>query len=420
MILGNSECKQCSDENLWLLSVFITAGLLLVLLLIVTDLNVSSGSMSGLIFYANVVQVNRAVFFPGDSMSSTLVYLCSVFIAWLNLDFGIATCFYNGLDAYAKTWLQFAFPLYVWGIAVIIILLSRRFPSIAGRNPVRVLATLFLLSYAKLLRTIISALSPAQLHLQLVWREDGNVDYLKGKHIPLFVVALGFGLVTLPYAVVLFLVQWLQKSSHHRMCSWIVKMKPLFDAYTGPYKTHCRFWTGSLLLLRIVIFVAFGFPTVHPDMKLSLILATCVTVQMIAWSFRGIFQSIYNDILNSLFLLNLGLFSVSTSYTTQSDHGNQAVVICLSVGITWVVFSLILIYSTFLQIRATKTWNRLQQTCCRFLFGRTSAEDTFTIADNADIETKRLRPTCSSINIDSFDTEYRETLISSTSSSYGT
>ena len=30
----------------------------------------------------------------------------SIFIAWLNLDLGIETCFYNGLDA-SKKWLQF-------------------------------------------------------------------------------------------------------------------------------------------------------------------------------------------------------------------------------------------------------------------------------------------------------------------------
>ena len=146
----------------------------------------------------------------------------------------------------------------MWGIAIVIILLSRRFPSMACRNPVRVLATLFLLSYAKLLRTIITALAPTHLNfptadgstiVKLVWREDGNVDYLRGRHIPLFVVALGFGLVTLPYAIVLFLVQWLQKGSHHCACSWVIKLKPLFDAYTGPYKIHCRFWTGFLLLI---------------------------------------------------------------------------------------------------------------------------------------------------------------------------
>ena len=92
--------------DLSLLLVFIVAGLLLVLLLILTDLNVSSGTMSGLIFYANIVQVNRAIFFNVSFPSGSIpVYLCSIFIAWLNLDFGIEACFYSGMDAYTKTWL---------------------------------------------------------------------------------------------------------------------------------------------------------------------------------------------------------------------------------------------------------------------------------------------------------------------------
>ena len=366
LILGNPECRKCTDTGLLLLLIFIIAGLLLVLLLILTDLNVSSGTMSGLILYANLVQVNRAIFFGGH-VSSTPVYLCSIFIAWLNLDFGIAVCFFEGMDAYTKTWLQFLFPLYVWAIAVVIILLSRRFPSIAGRNPVRVLATLILLSYAKLLRTSITSLIPIELSLstadggtvtRLVWREDGNMDYLQWKHAILFTVAFGFGLVTLPYALVLFFVQWIQKtSSNCFMCSWLVKMKPFFDAYTGPYKIHCRFWTGFLLLIRVLLFAAFALPHIYPDIKLLLIIFTCILVQTIAWSFHGVFNSRYTDGLNSIHLLNLGLFSIVTSYTYNTGNGNQDAMIIFSVGTAFVMFIFSVI---FLQIRVIKRWNHLE------------------------------------------------------------
>ena len=49
----------------------------------------------------------QTVFFPLESGNTFL----TTFIAWLNLDLGIEVCFYDGIDAYAKTWLQFAFPL---------------------------------------------------------------------------------------------------------------------------------------------------------------------------------------------------------------------------------------------------------------------------------------------------------------------
>ena len=49
---------------------------------------IATGTLSGLVFYANVVGVNRTIFLPVKSTDAL-----SVFSAWLNLDFGIETCF---------------------------------------------------------------------------------------------------------------------------------------------------------------------------------------------------------------------------------------------------------------------------------------------------------------------------------------
>ena len=435
LIFGSSECRKCTDDSfLSLILVFAADGALLVLLLIVTDLTVSSGVLSGLLYYANLVQINSSVFF-GKYIAYRSVYVCSIFISWLNLDFGIKTCFYEGMDAYTKTWLQFAFPLYVWGIAVAIILLSRRFPSryVAGRSPVRLLATLFLLSYAKLLRTIIRALSYTwleqltpdgqKINSHLVWTEDGNVDYLRGKHIALFVFAAGFGLVTLPYALVLFSLQWLLRGSHWRGCFWLVRLKPLFDAYTAPYKPHCRFWTGSLLLLRVLVFLAFALPHTDATVRLSFILTTCVVVQMIAWSLHGVFRSKYTDAINSVFFLNLGLFSAATSYNLGKIETHQATVIVVCVGSAFVLFVFILLFHTLTQARQMKTWGRLE------LWVRGKWDYWFPWFKNKRRRRRSERVLVNSCGeepvsrtvVDPFDSQYREPLVSSDSSySYGT
>ncbi len=62
------------------------------------------GTISGLVFYVNIVAANETLFFPSES-NGYLDFL-HVVIAWINLDFGIESCFYDGMDAYAKTWLQ--------------------------------------------------------------------------------------------------------------------------------------------------------------------------------------------------------------------------------------------------------------------------------------------------------------------------
>ena len=63
----------------------------------------------------------------------------SIFILWLNLDFGIETCFIDGLDGYIQTWLQFVFPVYIWVLVGLIILVSHyspQFANLLGNNPV--------------------------------------------------------------------------------------------------------------------------------------------------------------------------------------------------------------------------------------------------------------------------------------------
>ena len=262
-VLGTSNCKKCSNIWLFLILPFALGGVILVVSLMALNLTVSMGTINGLIFYANIIRANTATFFPGHSANTFL----SWFIAWFNLDLGIETCFYDGLNSYAKTWLQFAFPIYIWLLEIVIII-SSKYSVIAAklcrRKSVQVLGTLFLLSYAKLLRVTITILfQPTRLTYsngfsKIVWHYDGNVDHLKVKHISLFAGVLIFCVAFAPLTLILFGIQWLQPYSHYKAFFWINKLKPIFDAYSGPYKDKHRYWTGLLLLVRIVVFLLFS------------------------------------------------------------------------------------------------------------------------------------------------------------------
>ena len=119
------------------------------------------------------------------------------------------------MDAYARTWLEFVFPVYIWVIVGFLVYISNHsvlVTRLLGSSPVPVLAILFLLSYAKLLRTIIAALSLTILHYPdkdvVVWMHDANVSL--AKYIPLVLVALLFLVfLFLPYTLLLLLDQWL-------------------------------------------------------------------------------------------------------------------------------------------------------------------------------------------------------------------
>ena len=267
LMIGSSRCKSCSNKYLVLLIPFAIAGFALVFLIKVLNLTVSVGTINGLVFYANIVGADNSIFFQVNK-SNPFTNTLMVFIAWLNLDLGIETCFFDGLKAYWKAWLQFVFPLYLWAIIGFVIILSRVSAlarKIFGNNSPSVLATLFLLSYAKLLRTIIIALSftlldmPDDSHV-VVWSFDGSVPYLKGKHIALFVVALlVLLLLWLPFTVILLFWQLLQRLSDYSIVRLIVvKQMPFFDTYFGPLKGEHRYWVGVLLLARGILLTVFA------------------------------------------------------------------------------------------------------------------------------------------------------------------
>ena len=302
MVLGSNRCRMCENKYLSLLFAFGVAGLVLVAFLIVCNLTVAEGTLSGLVLYANIVQANRSSFLPCDANNTdenvlnAIMCKLSYITSWLSLDLGIETCFYDGMDMYSKAWLQFVFPVYIWFIVIVIITASHynaRASRLFGRNAPKVLATLFLLSYTKILDAVFTAFSFTFLDYpndrQVVWLYDGNVEYFRGKHIPLVIVATLFVLAFLvPYTIIILCIQCLQKRSWYGLLGWVRRLKPLLDAYTGPYKEY-RFWTGLLLLVRFILLLAYAC-NAQGDASLNVLLTGVAAsfLLTVGWAFMGI------------------------------------------------------------------------------------------------------------------------------------
>ena len=350
-VLGTSQCKKCNNSHLVLLIPFAVMGVALFFLILVCKLTVATGMLSGLVLYANIIGPNHTIFLPLESTSPL-----SIFIAWLNLDFGIETCFYNKLDTYSKTWLQFVFPAYIWllvGLMILVSKYSHRFANLLGKNPVSVLATLILLAYAKILRTLITVLYVTFLEYptynRMVWLYDGNIDYLSGKHIPLFLVAvLVFLFLFLPYTLLLLFGQWLQALSHLRLFSWVNRLKPFMDSYHAPYKAKHRYWPGLLLVLRFVLLLVFAFQFNPQQDRASInLLAILVgTGILVVWAWvsgGGVYKNWCLDALEGSFVLNL-IILVGATYYVKLSGGNQLAVGCTSVSIAFATFIGILVF----------------------------------------------------------------------------
>ena len=235
---------------------------------------------------------------------------------------------------------------------------SRRISNITASNTVSVLATMLLLSYAKLLKTSIEVCLNNRLTIfddqdtrlvKFVWARDGNILYFGQLHSLLFVMALlMLVLYIFPFTLFILLGPLLQSKSHYKFLNWVNKMKPFLDAYYGPYTRQYRCWPGLLLLVRLV-----GILSAYTPFNLVAV-AVMVTVILLLWLFIGkvdhisLCQNKHLNYLELFFHVNLLIFSAISSYMyyRQVDKHvqKQQTLAVVMVGSVLVVVCCILAY----------------------------------------------------------------------------
>ena len=253
-MFGSFKCQKCSNYWLLLTPVFMLAGILLVLSLFVLNLTVVDGKINGFILYINLIAGNSYNVFP--SKGNLFFILTSLF----NLDLGVETCFYHGMTEYAKTWLQFVFPTYLLFIVAMLAVASRYSSSVeklTRRRVIPVIATIFLLSYNKLLLTTIKVLcsyrtvhSVPDNESMIIWIWDSTIPILSIKFLILLVVCLlVFFILILPFNLLLLFTKF-----SYRLKFVAEYLKPYLDAYQAPFKNNCYYYFGIELLLRPLAF----------------------------------------------------------------------------------------------------------------------------------------------------------------------
>ena len=317
-VFGSSQCKHCSNVYLLIIIPIAIAGIVLVLSLFILNLNVTNGDINAFLLYANIIGINISIFLPINKHE--LGTVLRTFILLANLDLGITTCFYDGMDEYAKIWLQLLFPAYLILIAIAFIIVSRysiRIQRLTACRALPVLATLFLLSYTKILITVSNVLFfystitylPSN-HTSFVWSVDANLPLLEIKFIILFITCAILFIVLIAFNVLLIFAR---QFSCFRYVNYF---KPLLDAYQGPYKIKFYFWTGLHLLVRAIIF---GLSALDKNTYLTI---SIILFGILLWLTEKLspFKNQVNNTLEVLYILNLmAVFTISL-HTTASKH----------------------------------------------------------------------------------------------------
>ena len=359
LTLSSLKCSNCDSNNyLSLLLVFAFAGVALIAILLILHISVADGTVNGLILYANIFDIIDDIVIPPNKMP---FYPLTVFISWINLDFGIPTCFYAGLNYYSYSWLQFAFPFYLWFLVGLIVLAckySSRAIKLFGSNPVAVLATVVLMSYSKLLHTSQQILSYATVYYsngtqEKRWKMDPNLLYFQGKHIPLAMFGICIVIVFLiPYTVLVSIGYYLQKYSNKRGLKWLIKIKPILDAYYAPYCKNSQYWVGFLLSTRVCLSMTYSALSNKEHSTILVIVSSVLTgVALIPWLHHRIYEKNFVNMLEGSFILNVIVLSI-TSYhiITRRLKNYQFILSHIFIGIA---------FTEFLAILGFHAWHRL-------------------------------------------------------------
>ena len=301
------------------------------------NLTVTNGTINGIILYANIISINNSVFLVNDNVYKLL----RVFISFTNLDLGIETCFYNGMDSYAKMWLQLLFSFYLIIIAISIIVTSQcscRILRLTYTRSLPVLATLFLLSYNGVLRVVLSVLFSYSIitylpsgYQQILWSIDASVLLFGVKFTILFIICLVLSLLLFPLNFVLLFTRYL---------SWfrlINRFKPLLDAFHGSYKHKYYYWVGVHITLRSLFYALYAF-----ELHLRLIFAVIILTLFICYF--GYIQLYKNKLINSQELLLLANLTILYAVSNQNNTKIFFIITNVMISLVFIQFCTIVVY----------------------------------------------------------------------------
>ena len=336
MVFASSRCMKCTNVHILITIIVIVAGIVLVVLLYVLNLTVTNGTINGIIFYANIVSINDSVFLVNDNVFKPL----RVFISFTNLDLGIETCFYNGMDSYIKMWLQLFFPSYLIINAILIILASRyssRVLRLTYRRSLPVLATLFLLSYTGVLRVVLTVLFSYSTithypsgNKQTVWSINASVPLFGFKFIILFITCLVLFLILFLFSIALLFTRFL---SRFRIVN---RLKPLLDPFQGSYKDKYYYWIAVHIILRSIFFLLYVF-----SISLRLIISTIILVVFTVC--YGYLQPNKNKLINIQELSLLTNLAIMHAVSFQHDANIFSVITNLMIGLAIMQFVIIIL-----------------------------------------------------------------------------
>ena len=334
VVLGTPQCKFCSDIYLLLLIPITVIVIALVMVFYIFNLTVRIGTINTLIFYINIVNINILTFFPGCRSITCIIF------SHLNFDFRTKSCFYNGMDDYVKEWLHLVHTFSFSSLAILFIVLSRysaKMQRLTAQRALPVLATLILFTYTKCVLTVSNVLFrySTVTHLpsnktEVLWSISTTTPFFGLKFLTLFTFCGILFIILLPFNIILLFTRKLSR------ITLVTKLKPLLDAYFSAYKDKAYYWTGLLLLIRVIVYILSAFDDDISFLATGILFAGLLCLHGVIQPFKSRFHNIQE----SVTIVNLLAAHVAPLYK-KDFLGLKVAQILLAVGIAYFTLAVV-------------------------------------------------------------------------------
>ena len=320
VVFGSSECKQCSNWWLLTLILYAIAGPLLIYLLFALKLTLTTGTLNGIIFYAQAITISSS-----QNVATSMYSLPYAFLLMLNFNLGFPLCFYNGMTELWKAGLSLLFPLYLLTIVIVLIILSRFSLRLSNRIAdfsVQVLVTVVHLSFTSMFTAISNIVTPVNIYTNdtsnsvlKVWYRDGTVEYGKDTHLILMVLII---VVVIP-----FLLSYFTIIAAGRPLMRVSKLReyirPVYEAIHAPYQHNKEFFFTTRLLLLVFLYILYVLYSTKDIYKAYVIGIPVFTVYVTIEAFCKPFRKMWVKILDLFVMCNCVIVSGTLWYVVKTN-----------------------------------------------------------------------------------------------------
>ena len=399
VVFGSPECRHCSNWWIWTLVLYAVAGPLLIYLLFVFRLTLTTGTLNGIIFYAQAANCSLYALLSNCNMNDQIIAWISrvafTFLSLLNLNLGFPLCFYNGMTELWKTGLSLVFPLYLLTILCIIIFISRCSTKLSNNiadSSVQVLVTVVHLSFTKLLLVIIDVFTPAQVYTSnatfQVWYIDGSQQYGVGSHFILMVITLLVVIpLLLPYVLLLLFAKPLRRTRVNKY------VRPLLEAIHAPYKDGKEYWFVARLFLLVFLSAMYAYYRARVHLKVYSVITPVLVIFLILEVYHKPFTNRLIHVIDCWLMYNLiFVFTTTWIFVVENKMQIATIITVVAVSLVFVTFVMILGYHILHVIGKIhllkKVVQRIRKINCRIISNHSSSRGIYRSLDDSDFFSK--------------------------------